>query len=322
MTERVVADEERLVHVRTSGCASREARIPGSVAALGLAVADLSGLDEDGVVETTDLAEHEVARGRVLGGLDELRHVAEATALVRVDESDVGLAQARDVARGQSLDGVLHGCSGEVVLRTGCSCGGLGADGAGLVPVVDARDTATVVAEDLRGGATEGVAALVVQVLGHVAAEQTGSRSHDVVERSVEQQFGNCDRVAMLGNGDLDLLGCERLGGHADTFSQRSRRRCHVDVTHEVDLKAGGNAQFGLLNCELLEAQDRHGLEQDLLGPNGLDGLGQVAVCARVGGGGSGEGAGSGDGRCHGCSFRERGLRGLGLLTEQSTTTA
>ena len=46
-------------------------------------------------------------------------------------------------------------------------------------------------------------------------------------------------------------------------------------------VQPGLHAQLGLLHGELLEPKDRHGLEQDLLGPNGLDGLAQCVVGAR-----------------------------------------
>ena len=70
--------------------------------------ADLRRLDEHHVVEAADLTEHEVARCGVLRDLDPLRGVTEAAALVRVDEADVRLTEARDVLGGEHLDGVLH----------------------------------------------------------------------------------------------------------------------------------------------------------------------------------------------------------------------
>ena len=97
VTKCVVTDHHCFVHVGTSGSAAAEASVPRSESALSDTVAYLCGFDEDDVVETADFTEHEVTGCCVLGYFDEFRDIAQATALVRVDEADVGLTEARNV---------------------------------------------------------------------------------------------------------------------------------------------------------------------------------------------------------------------------------
>jgi hypothetical protein len=151
------------------------------------------------------------------------------------------------------------------------------------------------------GAEQQGVAGRLVEPLRHVAAEEPGGRRHDVVERGVEQQLADRHGVALLGHRDLVLAGGERSGLHPHALRQL-RGVAEVVVPHEVDGEAGLHAQLRLLHGELLEAQDRHRLEQDLLAPEGLDGLGQLRVGPGVAGGRTAECPRAGDGGCHGVS--------------------
>jgi RIO-like serine/threonine protein kinase len=74
------------------------------------ALRDLRRLDEDHVVQSANLSEHEVAGGRVLGDFDELWPISQGAALVRVDEAHVGVAQAGNVLPRQHCHGILHRC--------------------------------------------------------------------------------------------------------------------------------------------------------------------------------------------------------------------
>ena len=69
---------------------------------------DLSGLDEHAVVQTADLAEHEVAGSGVLRDLDELGGVPEAPGLGRGHEGHVGLSEPGDILRRQGQHRILH----------------------------------------------------------------------------------------------------------------------------------------------------------------------------------------------------------------------
>ena len=99
----------------------------------------------------------------------------------------------------------------------------------------------------------------------------------------------------MLSDSNAELIGdeCPRL--HAHTLNEGRSRNREVVVPHEVDGQTGGDAQFGLLDGELLEPKDRHRLEQDLLGPDGLDRLREVAVRTRVSGRTGGQGTSTRD---------------------------
>jgi len=295
VTESVVTDEDGAVAVGVSvtslgdrGGVATAGRVGdvGDSSVLGVAVAstarnldDLSGLDEDAVVKAADLTEHEVARGGVLRNFDELRVVTELTALVRVNECNVGLAQPGDVLRCEGLDSVLDGRGGEEGRASQfCAAGG---GGTSVVPVVDASGGAAVVTEDDRRSCHQGVTSLAVQVESHVAAEKTRGRGHDVVERRVEQELRDRDRVAVLRNRDRELLRSKRVGLQAHAFHEL-RGSAEVVVTHEVDLQTRGNAKLSLLHSELLEAEDRHALEQNFLRPDGLDCLRQLRVSPRI----------------------------------------
>ena len=125
-------------------------------------------------------------------------------------------------------------------------------------------------------------------------------------ERAVRWTDGRVVRLAVLSDGDVELAGGQRSGLHADALGERAFRQLEVVVTHELDRETGGNAQLGLLDGELLKAQNRHRLEQDLLRPDGLDRVRQLGIGARVGGGCGGETASSGDTRSHGVVLLER----------------
>ena len=193
---RLMAWPKALSPMKTPGSSSRSR---GGVQGL----VDLRGLDEHAVVQTADLTEGEVAGGGVLRDLDELRRVTQSAGLRRGDEGDVGLTEPRHVLRGQRQDGVLDDRRGEVV-RPGrdrwstwppCRC--RTATGS-----TEASGWLLAVPEDHRAGQQQGVPGRVVEVLGHVTAEQTRGRGHDVVEGRVQQQLGDRDGEALLGNGD------------------------------------------------------------------------------------------------------------------------
>ncbi len=121
VTECVVTDHDRGVREGVGGLVATRTCV--DVSRDREALSNLRGLDEDDVVDTTDLAEHEVAGGGVLRDLDELGPVTQRAGLCRVHEADVGVAEARDVLAGQNLDGVLDGSRGQVA-RRGCGTNG------------------------------------------------------------------------------------------------------------------------------------------------------------------------------------------------------
>ena len=223
-----------------------------------------------------------------------------------MDERDVGLTQSRHVLGCQRLDSVLDRSRRQVVCVTtsGVICqssidGGCIASSTRVVETIRVGVDATVtVAVNLRRCGEQRVASLTIEVQSHVATQQTRGGCHDVIEGGVEQQLGNGDGETVLRDRDAELRRRKCVGAHANALCQlRSSRE--VVVTHEVNLKTRGNAQLGLLYCELLEAKNRHCLEQDFLGPNLLNRLSQVGVGTRIRGRRRRQGTTTSNGVCH-----------------------
>ena len=201
-----------------------------------------------------------------------------------MNEHDVSLTNTGDVLTGKGKSSVLDGSRGQLVVTVEVRDSRTNRTFSVSVESGRCREARTVVTEDSRGGSRQGVTSLYVEVLSHVATEETRSRSHDVVERSVQKQFRNCNCVAVLSNGDGNLLSRQCVRGHTNTFGEGGRVNREVLVTQEVDAETRSNAKFRLLYSKLLEAEDGHGLEQDFLRPDGLNSLRELAVGARVSG--------------------------------------
>jgi hypothetical protein len=149
-----------------------------------------------------------------------------------------------------------------------------------------------------------------------VTTEQTGGRGHHVIERSVQEEFGDGDSLTVLLDGDLDLRGRQSDRLHTHTFSQlrTSLVDLKVVVAHEVDRQTGLDTQFSLLDGKLLKAQNRHSLKQDLLRPNLLNGGGEGGIGRVASGGHRSETSTSNRTTCGGGKGHGFILRGIGLV--------
>ena len=136
------------------------------------------------------------------------------------------------------------------------------------------------------GAGQSGVAQFTVEHHSVVAAQQSGGRSHDVIEGRLNQQFRHGHGVAVLLDGNLLGGAAHVLSDHVRTFRQ-SAAEGQVVVGQHGDGQAGFNAQFVLHSGKLVETHIGQSLELDFLAVDGTHSVSELNIVATIGDGGT-----------------------------------
>src|ERR1022692_1079618 len=246
---------------------------------------NLRGLDKDRVVVPANLTQHERSRLSILADLNELGVITQLSGLSRVDEAHVGVTKARSVLLGQRQRGVLNERRCERVVP----CDQVSVLRSRNTMVVRrqrrterARQCGLVIPEQDGRRLQHRVTSRPVQVQRHVTTKQPGCSRHDVVKGRIQQELRGSHGLAMLSNLNGELRTSHALGHHADTFNELVSRR-QVVVTHEVDRSPRRVAKLCFLDGELFHSENGHRLEQNLFGPESLNGRCELRRAARIG---------------------------------------